>query len=80
MTHVTFKRTNPQESRIFADDTYVGDVYRHDDILNPDQHYYVLARGRLTGTGPAGAPPLPHPRGGEATHPHPLFPRGRCCR
>ena len=42
MTHVTFERMNPEESRILADGEYVGDVYRHDDILNPDRHFYVV--------------------------------------
>ena len=43
MSHVTFKRMTPEESRIYNHDgDYVGDVYRQDDILNPGGHYYVI--------------------------------------
>ena len=43
MGSVTFKRITPRESRIHdADGDHVGDVYRHDDILVPDQVYYVV--------------------------------------
>ena len=42
MSHVTFKRMNPQESRIYRDGDYIGDVFRQDDILNPGQHFYVV--------------------------------------
>ena len=40
MSHLTFKRINPDESRIYADGEYVGDVYAHDDILNPGRRVY----------------------------------------
>ena len=42
MNEITFKRINPQESRIYQEGDYVGDVYRLDDILNPGSHYYVI--------------------------------------
>ena len=42
MSQVTFKRITPQESRIFADGHYIGDVYRHDDILHRGQHYFIV--------------------------------------
>ena len=42
MSHVTFKRMNPEESRIYRDGDYIGDVYAQDDILNPGGHYYVI--------------------------------------
>ena len=43
MGSVTFKRLTPQESRIYdADGDYVGNVYRHDDILAPGRVYYVV--------------------------------------
>ena len=42
MNEITFKRINPQESRIYQEGDYVGDVYRQDDILNPGSHYYVI--------------------------------------
>ena len=43
MSYVTFKRVRPDESRIYgADGDYVGDVYAHDDILNPGQRVYLV--------------------------------------
>ena len=42
MSHVTFNRINPHESRIYSEADYVGDVYRHHDILKPAAHYYVI--------------------------------------
>lgn len=42
MSHITFKRINPRESRIYQEGDHVGDVYRQDDILNPGSHYYVI--------------------------------------
>ena len=42
METITFKRVAPHESRIYAGDEYVGDVYRRDDILAPEQVFYVV--------------------------------------
>ena len=43
MSHVTFKRVRPDESRIYdADGDYVGDVYAHNDILNPGKRVYLV--------------------------------------
>ena len=43
MSHVSFKRVRPDESRIYdAEGDYVGDVYAHDDILNPGQRVYLV--------------------------------------
>ena len=42
MSRITFKRMSPEESRIYQDGDYIGDVYRQDDILNPGAHYYVI--------------------------------------
>ena len=42
MSHVTFKRVRADESRIYADGEYVGDVYAHDDILNPGCRVYLV--------------------------------------
>ena len=42
MTGITFKRITPEESRIYADGMILGEVYRHDDILKPGSHYYVV--------------------------------------
>ncbi len=43
MSHVSFQCVRPDESRIHdADGEYVGDVYAHDDILNPGQRVYLI--------------------------------------
>ena len=43
MSHLTFKRINPDESRIHdADGEYVGNVYAHDDILSPGRRVYLV--------------------------------------
>ena len=42
MSHVTFKRIAPHESRILDDGETVGDVYRQPDILNPGAVFYVV--------------------------------------
>ena len=43
MSLVTFKRITPDESRIYdADGDHVGDVYAHDDILDPGARVYVV--------------------------------------
>ena len=42
MTDITFKRIAPGESRIYADGDFIGDVVRHDDVLDPGSHYYVV--------------------------------------
>ena len=43
MSHVTFKRIAPEESRIYdADGVHVGDVYAQDDILDPGRRVYLV--------------------------------------
>ncbi len=42
MQPVRFKRIAPDESRIYLDDDFVGDVYRQPDCLRPGSHYYVI--------------------------------------
>ena len=43
MSHITFKRITPEESRICdAEGVHVGGVYAHDDILNPGQRVYLV--------------------------------------
>ena len=43
MSHVTFKRITPEESRIYdADGDHVGDVYAQDDVLDPDRRVYLV--------------------------------------
>ena len=40
---VTFTRVGANEARIHdADGDYVGDVFRHPDILEPGEHFYVI--------------------------------------
>ena len=41
-TDLTFRRITPEESRIYQDDTIVGEVYRQEDILNAGRHHYVI--------------------------------------
>ena len=43
MSQVTFRRVNADESRIYdAEGDHVGDVYAHDDILNPGRRVYLI--------------------------------------
>ena len=42
MSQISFKRVRPDESRIYADGEYVGDVYAHDDILQPARRVYLI--------------------------------------
>ena len=42
MSAITFKRITPSESRIYQNGDHVGDLYRHDNILNPGSHCYVI--------------------------------------
>ena len=43
MSHITFKRIAPDEARVYdADGDHVGDVYAHDDILNPGSRVYLV--------------------------------------
>ncbi len=42
MTGITFERESPEESRIYCDWKYVGDVYRQEDIRNPGSHHYIV--------------------------------------
>ena len=43
MSRITFKRIAPDESRIYdSDGEYVGDVYAHDDILNPSARVFIV--------------------------------------
>ncbi len=41
MTDIAFKRITPEESRVYLDGDFVGEVHRQDDILKPGSHYYV---------------------------------------
>ena len=42
MTDLTFKRTSPDEARIYQGNEYVGDVYRMRDILSPGKTYFEI--------------------------------------
>ena len=42
MCRVTFKLVAADEARILADDQYVGDLYRHPDILSPGKVFFVV--------------------------------------
>ena len=41
-SQVTFKRIGADEVRVYQDGDHVGDVYRHDDILNRGAVFYVV--------------------------------------
>ena len=43
MTDIAFKRISPEESRVYLDGDFAGEVHRQDDILNPGSHYYVCS-------------------------------------
>ncbi len=44
MGSIRFKRISPEESRIYtADGEHVGDVYVHDDILNPGARVFLIS-------------------------------------
>ena len=43
MSGISFRRVSATESRIHdADGDHVGDVYAHDDILNPGRRVYLV--------------------------------------
>ena len=43
MSHVTFRRITPEESRIHnADGDHVGDIFAQDDILDPGRRVYLV--------------------------------------
>ena len=39
---VTFTRVGANEARIHQDGEHVGDLFRHPDILEPGEHFYVI--------------------------------------
>ena len=41
-TDLTFKRTAPDEVRIYRDGEYIGDIYKDEDILEPGRHHYLI--------------------------------------
>ena len=44
MSRITFKRVTLEQSTIHdADGDFLGEVFRQPDILNPGEHYYVIA-------------------------------------
>ena len=44
MGSIRFKRISPEESRVYsADGEHVGDVYAHDDILNPCARVFLIS-------------------------------------
>ncbi len=75
MCQITFKRVTPEESRIFADGEYVGDVYRHDDILREGAHYYVVSLDE-DWRGPVRARTARRPRSASGPTRHGPGPRG----
>ena len=41
-TELTFEPGPPDEVRIYHNGDYIGDIYKHEDILNPGAHYYLI--------------------------------------
>ena len=41
-SHIAFKRIGADEARVYQNGDYVGDVFRHDDILNRGAVFYVV--------------------------------------
>ncbi len=39
---IRFRRVGENEARVYQDGDYVGDVFRHDDILNRGAVFYVV--------------------------------------
>ena len=39
---IRFRRVSENEARVYQDSDYVGDVFRHDDILNAGEVFYVV--------------------------------------
>ena len=42
MIDIVFRRVTPEESRVYFEGDFVGEVHRQDDILNPGSQYYVF--------------------------------------
>ena len=42
MSHITFKRIDTDEARIYQDGDHVGDLYRQHDVLDAGNYYYVV--------------------------------------
>ena len=68
---IRFRRVGENEARVYQDGDYVGDVFRHDDILNRGEVFYVVhlsedprgpRQGARAPSRPRGRPPPPrHP-------------------
>ena len=39
---IGFRRVSEDEARVYQDGDHVGDVFRHDDILNRGEVFYVV--------------------------------------
>ena len=39
---IRFRRVGENEARVYQAGDYVGDVFRHDDILNPGEVFFVV--------------------------------------
>ena len=67
---ITFIRVGDDEARIYdAEGDYVGDLFRHPDILHPGSSYFVIHLDEDP-RGPVRVHrPLAHPRGGRGASP-----------
>ena len=41
-TGLTFKLAALDEVRIYRDGQHIGDIFKHEDILDPGQHHYLI--------------------------------------
>ena len=41
-SQIAFKRVGADEARIYQDGDYVGDLFRHPDILEAGEYYFVI--------------------------------------
>ena len=39
---IGFRRVGENQARVYQDGYHVGDVFRHDDVLNPGEVFYVV--------------------------------------
>ncbi len=41
-TDLTFRLAAPDEVLVYRDGEHIGDIFRHEDILEPGQYHYLI--------------------------------------
>ena len=41
-TALTFKLAGPDEVHVYRDGAYIGDIHKHEDVLDPGRHHYLI--------------------------------------